>query len=157
MRPEEAKHILEFKQMMVLQTSSNWTPLQAHSVSIGILNIKHMLLNALLDLANISFMLLNWLFASQAIKDMENSELASTQFPKARKRWMVWQNSLKTRAMHTSPEGPIASQFLLHLLWYITATATARADGLFFKTAQLTDPYGTGVCIARSINWQTTS
>lgn len=46
-----------------------------------------MLLKALLDLANISSTLLNWLFASQAIKDMETCELASTQLPKDRKEW----------------------------------------------------------------------
>lgn len=43
-------------------------------MSIGALNIKHMLLNALLDLADTSFILLKLLSGSQAIEHMETCE-----------------------------------------------------------------------------------
>lgn len=82
MRPEEAKpfeHILKSKQVMVLKRDQ--TPFQAYSVSTWTLNIKHMLLNALLDLADISFILLKLLSASQAIKHMESCDS---------KYWVPW-------------------------------------------------------------------
>lgn len=94
----------------------------------------------MVELANISFMLLNWLFASQAINDMETCELASTLFLMARKGWMVWQNSLRTHAMPTYPEGPIPSWFLPTHNTAITTThaetlVSLVEDRLFFEKA----------------------